>query len=386
MSKTYARGRADVSQEQDEDITAYLLAWRTTRLPDRQVIDALVHPDHAAPSPGLARCLASWPAGRAYWSDEADGRHLVLTQQRPRTSERWVLHVALLVATLLTTSYAGAILAGTLQPGDLLGLFAQFAPSRDALRQWTAGLTFSLPLIAILLSHEMGHYLTARRYGLDVSPPYFIPVPLWPSFIGTMGAFIRLRSVPSDRRQLLDVGAGGPVAGFVVALPLLAIGLSRSDPLPGSVGLAGMVIWFGSLPVELGDSLLTLFLRHLTHGGVAAVALDPLGFAGWLGMMVTMLNLLPIGQLDGGHVLYAASPRWHRRLAAACWLALLLVGWFGWPGWVVWALLVLVLSRGRLAHPPVLDAIRPLPRARLWLAIAAGLIFAITFAPVPFRI
>jgi membrane-associated protease RseP (regulator of RpoE activity) len=201
-----------------------------------------------------------------------------------------------------------------------------------------------------------------------------------------MGAFIRLRSVPSDRRQLLDVGAGGPVAGFVVALPLLAIGLSRSDPLPGSVGLAGMVIWFGSLPVELGDSLLTLFLRHLTHGGVAAVALDPLGFAGWLGMMVTMLNLLPIGQLDGGHVLYAASPRWHRRLAAACWLALLLVGWFGWPGWVVWALLVLVLSRGRLAHPPVLDAIRPLPRARLWLAIAAGLIFAITFAPVPFRI
>lgn len=297
-----------------------------------------------------------------------------------------MLHAALLVATLCTTTYAGAILAGTIQPGHPLGLFTEFAPTRDALRAWAAGLRFSLPLLAILLAHELGHYLTARRYGLDASPPYFIPVPLWPSFIGTMGAFIRLRTVLSDRRQLIDVGATGPFAGFVIALPVLALGIARSEPLPAVAGLQGMVIWFGALPVELGDSLVTLALRALVGARATSVTLDPLAFAGWVGMMVTMLNLLPMAQLDGGHVLYAALPRWHRRLAAALWGLLLVLGWLGWPGWAVWAVLVLVLSRGRLGHPPVLDGVRPLPRSRYAVAVAALLLFAITFAPVPFRI
>lgn len=381
----YARGRADVSQEPGGDFASCLVAWRTTQLRDRQVVDALVHPAHAAPSPELSRHLAGWP-GSAYWSDEADGRHVVLTRRWPRAPERWALHAALLIATLFTTTYAGAILAGTIQPGHLLGLFTELAPTRDALRAWAAGLRFSLPLVAILLAHELGHYLTARRYGLDASPPYFIPVPLWPSFIGTMGAFIRLRTVLSDRRQLLDVGAAGPFAGFVIALPVLALGLARSEPVPAVVGLEGMVIWFGALPVELGDSLVTLALRRLVGSGGAAIALDPLAFAGWVGMMVTMLNLLPIGQLDGGHVLYAALPRWHRPLAAGSWGLLLVLGWFGWTGWAVWAVLVLALSRGRLDHPPVLDRIRPLPRSRPAVALGALLLFAITFAPVPFRI
>ena len=381
----YARGRAQLSQERQGDLASFLVAWRTTQLRDRQVVDALVHPAHAAPSPELAHRLAGWP-GAVYWSDEPDGRHLVLTRQWPRAAERWALHAGLLIATLFTTTYAGAILAGALQPGHLLGLFTELAPTGEALRAWAAGLRFSLPLVAILLLHELGHYLTARRYGLDASPPYFIPVPLWPSFIGTMGAFIRLRTVLSDRRQLIDVGAAGPFAGFVVALPVLAVGLARSEPLPAVVGLQGMVIWFGALPVELGDSLLTLALRHLVAGGAGPLGLDPLAFAGWVGMMVTMLNLLPIGQLDGGHVLYAALPRWHRRLAAGFWGLLLVLGWFGWPGWAVWALLVLALSRGRLSHPPVLDAVRPLPRSRSALALGALLLFAITFTPVPFRI
>jgi membrane-associated protease RseP (regulator of RpoE activity) len=201
-----------------------------------------------------------------------------------------------------------------------------------------------------------------------------------------MGAFIRLRTILSDRRQLLDVGAAGPVAGFAVALPVLALGLLWSEPLPPAVGLEGMVIWFGALPVEVGDSLLTLALRQLTQGGAGAIALDPAAFAGWVGMMVTMLNLLPIAQLDGGHVLYAALPRVHGRLAVGFWGMLLVLGWFGWPGWAVWAVLVLALSRGRLSHPPVLDPVRPVPRSRKALAIAALLLFALTFAPVPFRI
>lgn len=375
---------ADVSQEQG-DLTSFLVAWRTAELPDRQVVDALVHPTHGGPSPPLAAALARWP-GPFYWSDEPDGRHLVLTRAGPRQPERWGLHLLLFLATVVTTTYAGAILAGALEPGDLLGLFGALTGSRGALADWAAGLPFSLALLAILLAHEMGHYVTARRQGLNVSPPYFIPVPLWPSFIGTMGAFIRLRTVLSDRRQLLDVGAAGPFAGFAVALPVLAVGLARSEPLPDAVGLQGMVIWFGAIPAEVGDSLVTLALRQAFADGAPALALHPLAFAGWVGMMVTMLNLLPISQLDGGHVLYAAVPRWHERLTLVFWLFVFALGWFGWTGWTVWAVVVLVLSRGRLAHPSVLDVARPLPASRLAGALGALLLLALTFAPVPFRI
>lgn len=363
-------------------LVPFLQAWQTTQLPDRQVVDGLVQEAHRGPSPALAAALA---AGHrlAYWSDEPDGRHLILTFPRPRRPERWLLHVLLFAATLVTTTYAGAILAGTLQPRHLFGLFGELVPTPSMLGAWAAGLAFSVPLLTTLLAHELGHYLTARRYGLNVSPPYFIPVPLWPSFIGTMGAFIRLRTVLSDRRQLLDVGAGGPVAGFVVGLPLLAWGLAHSEPLPAAVGLRGMVIWFGALPVELGDSLVTLGLRAALDTA-PALALHPVAFAGWIGMMVTMLNLLPIAQLDGGHILYAAVPRWHRRLAVAFWIALVVLGWYGWKGWIVWAVLLLLLSRGRLEHPPVLDAVRPLPARRQHLAWGSLALFVLTFAPVPF--
>jgi membrane-associated protease RseP (regulator of RpoE activity) len=219
-----------------------------------------------------------------------------------------------------------------------------------------------------------------------VSPPYFIPVPLWPSFIGTMGAFIRLRTVLSDRRQLFDVGAAGPFAGFAVAVPVLALGLARSEPLPAAEGLQGMVIWFGAMPAEVGDSLVTLALRWALANGAPAIALHPLAFAGWVGMMVTMLNLLPISQLDGGHVLYAALPRWHERLTLVFWVSLFALGWYGWTGWAVWAVVVLAVSRGRLAHPSVLDVTRPLPPSRTTQALGALLLLALTFAPVPFRI
>ena len=363
----------------------FLVAWRTVELRDRQVIDGLVDGAHSAPSPALAAALARWP-GHYYWSDEPGGRRLVLTLVRARPRERWWLHVALLLATIATTTYAGAILAGTLVPGHLLGLFHALPDVAATPAVWLAGLQFSLPLVAILLAHELGHYVTARRYGLDASPPYFIPVPLWPSPIGTMGAFIRLRTILSDRRQLLDVGAGGPLAGFVIALPLLVWGMARSAPLADATGLHGLVIWFGARPAELGDSLITLAARHLFHSGAGAVALDPMGFAGWMGMFVTMLNLFPISQLDGGHVLYAALPRWHERAALVFWGVLFLLGWYGWQGWMLWAGIILVLSRGRLGHPPVLDAVRPLPRHGTLVAVATLVLFVVTFVPIPFRL
>ncbi len=363
-------------------LTEFLVAWRTASLPDREVIDALVHPAHAGPSAALAGALAGWP-GSYYWSDEPDGRHLVLTRPTARQPERWGVHVALFLATLVTTTFAGAVFAGAIPFDDPLALFTGSYPlPRHLLRGWSAGLPFSIPLLAILFCHEMGHYLTARRYQVDVSPPYFIPVPLFPTFIGTMGAFIRLRSVLNDRRQLFDVGFGGPIAGFVVALPVLLVGLARSHATPGFGSATGLILPLGSQTWVLGDSIVTFVARHLLHGGAQAVVADPVAFAGWVGMFVTMLNLLPMGQLDGGHILFARLPEMHRRVAVGFLLITLALGSL-WFGWYIWGGLVLLLSRGRLSHPPVLDALRPLPESRRviwWVAVA---LFVITFAPAP---
>ena len=366
-------------------LRTYLLAWRTTTLHDREVVDALVDPAHAGPSPALQEALQRWP-GHYYWSDEPEGRHLILTHRLPhRRRERWVLHAALFLTTLVTTTFAGAVLSGAIPYDNPLDLFIGTYPMPPGLMSaWATGLAFSIPLLAILMCHELGHYCTARWYELDVSPPYFIPVPLIPSFIGTMGAFIRLRTLLSDRRQLLDVGVAGPLAGFVIALPVLWIGLVLSHSPPGHGELSGMLLAIGSETFGLGDSLVTLALREITHGGMRTLLLHPLAFAGWVGMFVTMLNLLPMSQLDGGHILYAALPRSHARAALLCWALILMLGWY-WRGWLVWGFVVLLLSRGRLGHPPVLDAYRPLPRSRRWLAWAGAALLVITFAPVPFR-
>src|SRR5437773_3061723 len=367
------------------DLSEFLLAWRTTALPDREVIDALVHPAHARPSPELARRLARW-GGTYHWSDEPEGRHLVLTRPGPRRPERWGWHVALFLATLFTTTFAGAVLARTIEYENPFDLFTgSYVVPQHFARAWAAGFTFSLPLLAILLCHELGHYVTARRYELDVSPPYFIPVPLVPSFIGTMGAFIRLRTMLSDRRQLFDVGVAGPIAGFVVALPVLAIGLATSHPPTDDEPVTGLLLRLGDGKALLGDSVLTLLLRHLVNRSASTLIVNPVGFAGWVGMFVTMLNLLPISQLDGGHVLYAALPRWHRRVALGFWVLIVALGSL-WRGWLFWGAVVLALSRGRFGHPPVLDVHRPLPRSRRGLAWAALVLFLLTFAPVPFRI
>src|SRR5881396_1754148 len=225
------------------DLSEFLLAWRTTPLPDREVIDALVHPGHAGPSTALAAALAHWP-GSYYWSDEPDGRHLVLTRRLTRRRERWGLHVALFLATLFTTTFVGAVFDGRIHfdPNPFALITGTYAFPRHFLQAWATGLRFSVPLLAILLCHELGHYLAAGRYHLDVSPPYFIPVPFVPWSIGTMGAFIRLRTLVSDRRQLLDVGIAGPIAGLVVAIPVLWLGLRLSHALPGHGPDAGMLV------------------------------------------------------------------------------------------------------------------------------------------------
>jgi len=359
-------------------LTPFLLAWRTTPLHDREVVDALVDPAHAEPSAALAAALRQWP-GTYYWSSEGDGRHLVLTRPTIKPREPWLLHALLFAATLFLTTLSGALIAGGL-PADLGVLYNPAAWDVAFFRGWVSGFSFSLPLLAILLCHEMGHYLTARHYQVNVSPPHFLPGPPPPIGIGTLGAFIRLRTILNDRRQLLDIGAAGPIAGFVVALPLLWIGLAHSQAA-AEPGVTGMQVWLGWGIWPLGDSAVTLLLRHFTHTG-GAVALSPMAVAGWLGMLVTMLNLLPIAQLDGGHILYAAFPRAQRQVARVFFVLVLALGFLS-RSWFVWAFVVLILSRGQFGHPPVLDAYRPLPKSRIWLLVASLVLFALTFTPAP---
>jgi membrane-associated protease RseP (regulator of RpoE activity) len=249
------------------------------------------------------------------------------------------------------------------------------------------GLWFSLPLLVILGAHELGHYAMARRHGMDVSPPFFVPAPWMVSLIGTFGAFIRLRSPLLNRSVLLDVGAAGPVVSFLLSIPAIVLGLAWSRtveevPAWAQGARIGLVVNDQMLP--MGESALFMLLRTLSPVGDAGfVALHPLAFAGWLGFFFTALNLFPVSQLDGGHVVFALSHRWHQRVGVMT-VALLLALSFGWKGWLFWAVLVMVIGRGRLLHPPVFDAelrLNPARRAVAWACIA---IFLLTLVPIPF--
>jgi membrane-associated protease RseP (regulator of RpoE activity) len=214
------------------------------------------------------------------------------------------------------------------------------------------------------------------RHAVQASLPYFLPAPpnIFP--LGTFGAFIRIRSRFPDRRALFDIGAAGPWAGFVVALVATVIGLRLSTVLPAPPE---------SHVLELGDSLLTAFLtKALLNADPATVILHPVGFAGWFGLFVTSINLLPVGQLDGGHVLYAAAGRRTRLIPSVLIAFLTWLGLRGWRGWLVWAvLIVFILSLG---HPPTENDRRPLGMGRQLAALATFMIFLLTFVAEPFRI
>lgn len=274
--------------------------------------------------------------------------------------DRPMRHLLLLLLTVVTTTMAGARIAGV-EPRSLATL--------------AAGLPFSVTLLAILLTHEAGHYVMCRRHGIAASLPYVIPAP--PFFLlGTFGAVIRVRSRFPDRRALFDMGAAGPWAGFVVALPAMVLGLRLSTveaaPPTGPV-------------MMLGDSLLTSFLARLVlHAEPDTVVLHPVAFAAWAGLLVTCLNLLPVGQLDGGHVLYAARGR------RAVLVPIVLVGTLLWlsvtgsPFWVLWTAVAAAMLM--MGHPPTMNDGLPLDGARRVGALASLLLFVITFVPEPIRI
>jgi membrane-associated protease RseP (regulator of RpoE activity) len=241
------------------------------------------------------------------------------------------------------------------------------------------GLSFSLPMMLILLCHELGHYLCCRHYGIAATPPYFLPAPL---AIGTFGAFIRIRSPIRSRRELFDVGIAGPIAGFVALVPFLVYGICQSEPTRIEVaGPSGPAMTL-QLP---GESLLSALVTRVVHGPLPeGVVLNPHPFvlAAWVGLFATSLNLVPLSQLDGGHILYAVIGKWQWLLAVPLWLLLIAAG-FLFPGWWLWALITVLIG---LRHPPVGDDRERLGRGRIALAVCGLLILALCFMPVPIRL
>lgn len=260
---------------------------------------------------------------------------------------------------------------------------------------WITGAQFSLSLMAILTAHEFGHYFAARYHGLDVTLPYFLPGILIPPILnpgttimpGTFGAFIRIKTPIRNRIQLMDVGAAGPIAGFVVCLFVLAYGFSTLPPKEYAYQFYDPEsIYNGEPTIVFGGSLLFNWMANAWGGGQMPAMYDivhyPFLFAGWFGLLITAINLLPIGQFDGGHIIYALLGRHQKYFGAAAFVAILALSWwFNVVSWILWAILVLVLVK--IKHPPVMDEETELPSERRWVGLVCIIMFIVSFIPAP---
>jgi membrane-associated protease RseP (regulator of RpoE activity) len=312
----------------------------------------------------------------------------------------WI-NIALFAATVISVLIAGTIysLGGSYDGPANPGL-ADLAPA--VISSLGGGLAFTVSLLAILLAHEFGHYLAGRYHKAAVTLPYFIPFPL--SAFGTMGAFIQLKEPPKNKRVLLDIGVAGPLAGLVVAIPVLILGLSLSQVsyipvnLPPGQGLQiegnsllylfSKYLVFGQLLPSPGDfsgiNPFIYWVRYFFTGqpvplGGIDVMLSPIAWAGWAGLLVTALNLIPAGQLDGGHLIYVLLGKRANVLLPVILIVLVFLGFF-WPGWWFWAFLILLLGR---LHAEPLDQITVLDAPRQAVAILGIIIFLLVFTPVP---
>jgi len=316
------------------------------------------------------------------------------------TSRTWI-NVVLYVLTILSTLYVGTLNSGAV-PENLDQGQAFLWPLTHLWLGWP----FALSLMVILTGHELGHYFTGRHFKVPVTLPYFIPFPLPP--LGTMGAFIQMKGQATDRRQMLAIGVAGPLAGFILAVPILILGLSMSHVEPWNLPPPGM-----SSMLE-GSSILYLLLKFAMFGqilpgsgvppetlaaalreGAAAlfgtvpigsgydVIISPVALAGWAGLLVTALNLLPVGQLDGGHVLYSLIGRKARLLTWPIIGLCLVMGLLFWQGWFLWAGLIFLFGQG---HPDPLDDITRLNVRGKVVAVVMLLVFVLTFTPLPMRV
>ena len=278
----------------------------------------------------------------------------------PKFQHRYWKHLVLFAATLITTTWAGALMTPD---------------------SWTAGLWYSVPVLVILGAHEFGHYILCRVHNVDATLPYFIPAP--PIFIaGTFGAVIRIREAFPSKQALFDIGIAGPIGGFVALVPILFWGVSLSQVIP--VSQSGTIVYFG-------EPLLFKAASWLHFGSIPTghdVMLHPLGFAAWWGMLATALNLLPFGQLDGGHVVYAVTKR--RNQAAIVSVATLIAAGLMTIQSLSWvSMLVMMVAMALvfgLHHPRVIDEDQPLGTRRRLLAIFALVMFVLCFTPVPIQV
>ncbi len=238
----------------------------------------------------------------------------------------------------------------------------------SSLSHLALGVPFAATLLLILFCHEMGHYLYCRHYRIAATPPFFIP---FPSMIGTVGAFIKIRAPIETRRKLFDIGIGGPIAGFIPALVFAFVGLALSQPLPlGVEPVLGLPLVFEAVNALLG------------HGWMPqGLLLHPVALAAWAGMLATSLNLLPVGQLDGGHILFALFPRWHRYVSLLTIAGLVLMAWYFYMGWILWAVLLGFMGT---KHPYVEPWPKPSPR-RYLLGGVALLLLALSLMPSPVK-
>jgi len=231
-------------------------------------------------------------------------------------------------------------------------------------------------LLGILLGHELGHYLTCRHYSINATLPYFIPAP---TLIGTLGAFIKIKSPITRKQQLFDIGIAGPLTGFILSLPALAYGISLSKVIPPSALPEEGTLLFGE-PLLL-KILGSLILKDIPSG--YDILIHPIAFAGWVGILVTSFNLFPVGQLDGGHISYALiGPAKSRALARVMLGVFIIMGIIFWIGWFLWAFIILVLG---LRHPRIIDEETPLSQRRRFMGLIALVIFILSFIPDPLK-
>jgi Zn-dependent protease len=292
----------------------------------------------------------------------------------PPPRQRWWIYVLFLLLTFFSTMVVGARMEVNFahrQPvfslnDDSLSFFP-IGWIGEHPANLLMGLPFSLTLMFILFAHEMGHYLYARYYRVYATPPLFVP---FPSLIGTLGAFIRIKSPIPSRAALFDIGIAGPIAGFVPACVALLVGLSLSHPIVGSA----------ASDIQVGFPLAFHLAARMLHATtpLSALSLHPIAAAAWVGMFATALNLLPGGQLDGGHIIYSISPRFHRAISILTILALVPLGKYMWTGWLIWSILLALTMR----HPrvPKYPEVRGNRRV---LAICAAVILALSFTPAP---
>lgn len=290
-------------------------------------------------------------------------------------SRAW-LNGSLFVLTIVSAFVVGINWSASYKYAEDIGRDPRFVPPagifKDPQIVWLS-LLYAAVLMIILLGHELGHYLTCRRYRINATLPYFIPML---GFIGTMGAFIKIKSPITKKRQLFDVGVAGPLTSFLLAVPALVYGLHLSKVIPNLPSSEGYLLGEPLLMKIIG----AVFFKNA--GADSAIILHPMAFAGWVGLLVTALNLFPLGQLDGGHVSYAIFGSRSKTIAKIFLAIYLIMAIFFWFGWLVWALLILLLG---LKHPRILDEDSSLGPKRTILSILILVIFILSFIPDPIK-